>query len=104
MSNKLRVLIFQADYGWVAQCLDYAISAQGPTIKETKKRFGLTILGQVVLDAENNREPLKWLGKPPEHQEICFENGEKIESKPIMTGLEESNFPREIISDARIYA
>ena len=104
MLNELRVLIFQAEYGWVAQCLDYSISAQGPTIKETKRRFGLTVLGQIILDIENDREPLKWLSQPPEHQEMYFENGERIESKPIPIAVEAPDFPKEIIADARIYA
>ena len=109
MSNKLRVLISKSEYGggWIAQCLDYRISAQGPTIKETKKRFGLTIIGQIMLDNKGGKEPLKWLGQPDSTEDrqaiIRFENGEKIESKPIPTGIESPNFPKEIIPDTRIY-
>lgn len=104
MPNELRVLIFQAEYGWIAQCLDYDISAQGATIREMKKRFALTVLGQIALDIQNNREPLKWLGQPPEYQKMYFEDGLKVEIEPIPIAIQEEDFPKEITSDARIYA
>lgn len=104
MADQIRVVISKESYGWVAQCVDYDIVAQGPTIKETKKRFGLVVAVQIILDIKNGREPLKWLGSPPISQEIYFENGERLESQKIPINQEGPGFPKEITADTRLHA
>ena len=53
------------DSGWVAQCLEYDITAQGKTIQDAKKAFGKTFVGQILVDLKHGKAPLQGIKKAP---------------------------------------
>ena len=53
-------ILFLQDHGyWVAQCLEYDITAQGKTIDAAKLAFERTFVGQVLVDTQKGKEPLE---------------------------------------------
>jgi hypothetical protein len=74
----LRVLILQQKDGlWAAQGIDYDIVAQGNSIREAKKAFERTIVGQILFDFKNGRKPLaEFPPAPREIQEIFEKAGD----------------------------
>jgi hypothetical protein len=64
----IRVLIIQQGELWAAQCIDHDIVAQGRSIKEAKQAFERTVIGQILRDLKNGREPLAAF--PPASNEL----------------------------------
>jgi len=62
---KLSILLLREADGWVAQCLDYDITAQGQTIAAAKEAFARTFAGQVVVDVQRGVEPLTGFNSAP---------------------------------------
>ena len=52
-------------YGWVAQCLEYDIAAQGVTIREAMAAFERTFVGQLVVDVAHKKMPLEGIRPAP---------------------------------------
>lgn len=90
--------------GWVAQCLEYDIAAQGTTLKEAMNSFERTILARVALDLSKNREPFQGIPQAPGKYFEEFDNAERFaESKPFR--LPEGIPPGYVIAaqDRRVY-
>lgn len=64
---NINVLIFRTDTGWVAQCLQYDIAAQGKTIEEAQEAFVTTVIGEVAY-AKEKGVSMDTIPKAPE----CF--------------------------------
>lgn len=75
----LRVLLLQQDDGlWAAQCIDHDIVAQGNSIGEAKRAFERTVVGQILFDYQNGRDPLAaFPPASPDLREI-FENAGEL--------------------------
>jgi hypothetical protein len=56
---KLRVLLLKGDYGWVAQCLELDLGAQGRSISEALRALAQTFIGQAVVDVAAGRVPFE---------------------------------------------
>lgn len=71
---NVRVLLYREDDMWVAQCLEHDIAAQGKTLDEVQNKFHQTFIGQVILDLEAGKQPLKNVPKAPAEFLKMFEN------------------------------
>ncbi len=72
------------DEGWVAQCLEYDIAAQGKSIAEAKKAFVRTVVGQVVVDVSHGEEPFQGIKRAPKDYWDKFESAERLtDRQPI---------------------
>ena len=60
------LLVFQEHDGWVVQCLEYDIVAQGETIEVATRRWVQTLVGQIVVDVERGVAPLDGIDKAPQ--------------------------------------
>jgi hypothetical protein len=50
---------------WLAQALEYDISAQGSSLEVAKQAFEFAVRGQFLLDRRRNREPFSSLPQAP---------------------------------------
>ena len=64
--------------GWVAQCLEYDIAAQGETIAEAKTALEKTFVGQIVVDIAHNKQPLEGIKKAPKEYWNDFKKAEQL--------------------------
>ena len=62
-AQKLRVVVFQEDGYWVAQCIEYDIGAQGKTFRDMTMHFALT--AALDLDESVNRHGELFAGIDP---------------------------------------
>lgn len=74
----LKVLVFQEDKTWVAQCLEHDIAAQGSSIRHALDALGYTLLEQITLDQEDGLEPLSQIGQAPERYFSLFQKGLRL--------------------------
>lgn len=102
----LSVLLLREDKGWVAQCLEYDIAAQGKSIKNAKKAFLETVAGQILLDIHHDREPLKDFKEAPPMYRQMFDNAERLADKePIqLPHMPPAFVISALADDLRVYA
>lgn len=104
----LRVLIFQQNDGlWAAQCIDHDIVAQGNTIREAKRAFEQTIVGQILFDIKNHKEPLASFPPAPEELQRLFEQAGEVtldDKGPILPqGTPEAFICNQITKEFRVW-
>ncbi|MEO1018524.1 MAG: hypothetical protein AAFY56_12655 [Pseudomonadota bacterium] len=63
--QELRVLLISSAEGWIAQCLDYDICAQGSSEDEVKLRFALTVEADLAESIDRHGEPFKGIDPAP---------------------------------------
>ena len=63
----LRVVAFQEDGFWVAQCLEHDFGAQAPSLDELRKRFELTVKAEVTHTLEETGAPLHGIDPAPRY-------------------------------------
>lgn len=100
MPKELRftvsVLFLREGGGWVAQCLEYDIAAQGQTIPATKAAFVRTFCGQVIVDLHHGEEPLATFPPAPAEYLEKFMTAERLaDRQPLL-------IPRQAIPPAYI--
>ena len=78
---RLRVLLFQEDGMWIAQCLDYDFATQGRTTRIAQDALGRLIVGQITLDIEHQLEPLQDIPEAPRQFFDQFEKAYQLEAK-----------------------
>ena len=61
----MTVLLVAGHKEWVAQCLEYDLAAQGPSIEEACRSFERVLMGQLMLDGMKMRRPLDGIGQAP---------------------------------------
>ena len=81
ISLDLRVLLFQEDKTWVAQCLEWDIAAQGKTLDDALNSFECIFVGQIILDIENGRKPLESTPVAPKEYQKMFKDARKLADK-----------------------
>jgi hypothetical protein len=87
-SQTLRVLLLNEKGGWVAQCLEHDIAAQGTSIKDAISSFVDVFGGQITLDLKANREPLSGKKEAPSWYWRAFREAEQL-ARPIRLPLSE---------------
>lgn len=78
----MSVLFIQREGFWVAQALERDLAAQGRTLDETKRAFEQTLIGQILFDKQQGREPLAHLGPAPERYREIFL---RVATRPMQT-------------------
>jgi hypothetical protein len=85
----LHVLLFQEPAGehevWIAQCLEYDITAQGDTIRAAQKDFERTVLGEIVLALEGGRPPLSGIAPAPSRYQTLWECAHQLTGSMLVT-------------------
>jgi hypothetical protein len=66
LTKEIAACNAQYESGWVAECLEYDIGAQGETIDEAKTAFARSFVSQIMIDIAHNRKPLEGIGPSPE--------------------------------------
>ena len=74
----MRVLLLKEETVWVAQCLEYDIAAQGPTISAAKDAFVRAFAGQIAVALHCGEEPLATFGKAPQYYWDLFSEAERL--------------------------
>jgi len=87
-SRAIRILVLKegAGSGWVAQCLEYDIAAQGPSIRAAIENFRDVFQGQIALDLKKNREPMAGKKQAPPWYWQALEDAEPLRN-PITLNL-----------------
>ena len=70
--KKLHILFIGSDSGWVAQCLEHNIAAQGDSIEETKKAFEFALYAEAEY-LESNNQTLEDLPPAPDEYWNSYE-------------------------------
>ncbi len=81
-NENIRVLIFKYHDLWIAQCLEYDISAQANTLKELQDKFVCTLMAYVMLAIDNNERPFSNVPKTPKEFWKMFNKGNPLK-KPL---------------------
>lgn len=63
--RELHILFIKDGDNWTAQCLDYDIAAQGPTIRVAIHRFFSSFYAMIAFDKEHGRQPLQGFPRAP---------------------------------------
>ncbi len=66
MQVLLSVVLVMDGGAWYAQCLEYDIAAQGPTVADTLDRFSRCVVEQAAWDARDKLVPFSALKPAPE--------------------------------------
>ncbi|MDE2815480.1 MAG: hypothetical protein OXK81_02120 [Chloroflexota bacterium] len=74
----MRVLLFQEEDMWVAQCLEYDIAAHGETVTDAQEAYALAFVSQVVMAFHLGEEPLAKIGKAPQQYWEMLENSLRL--------------------------
>jgi hypothetical protein len=86
MTHTIQIsgLLLKEASAWVAQGLEYDIAAQGKTIRDAMRAFRRTVVGQMVLDIRNGREPLAAIPKAPDfYWQKYLEEAEPLARQPL---------------------
>lgn len=78
VSFSISILLRQEGKLWAAQCLEYDIAAQGPTIHDAKYAIEKAFVGQVIVDISTGNQPLADIPPAPVAYWQQFEGGERL--------------------------
>ena len=87
--------------------MEYDIAAQAPTIDAAKKAFEQTFVGQIMVDAENGRQPLSGIAQAPPSYWKKFAKAERLaDRRPfrLPEGMPPAFMVAATADDLRIYA
>ena len=106
---NLSVLLLKAENGgWVAQCLEYDLAAQGSTLAIVKDAFARTVVGQMLVDIEHNIEPLSSFAPAPSNYWETFRKAERLaDRQPLLVpagSLPPACMIRAMANDLRVSA
>ena len=59
-------LFYQEGNSWIAQCLEYDITAQAPSLLDAHERFIMKVVAEFVIAMDLKREPFHGLGPAPD--------------------------------------
>ncbi len=63
---RLDILVMKEGEWWVAQCLQYDLTAQSRALSDLKYAFEYALVGHIVTSVENNLEPFEQLPPAPQ--------------------------------------
>jgi hypothetical protein len=82
---KLRILLFEEENIWIAQCLENDIATQGALIKDAINAMERTILGQIALDVQDGIKPLSEIAPAPSSYFEMFDKAYRLCDKSKFT-------------------
>jgi hypothetical protein len=71
-SEAIRVIAFREGDKWIAQCLEYDISAQGVAFQDAMRRLTLTVNAEFEYTREKHGEAFANIAPAPEEFEAMF--------------------------------
>ena len=87
IQKRLDILLYKEHELWVAQCLQFDISAQANTLEDAKYEFQKVFIGQIAASIENGIEPLKGIPKAPAIFARLYEKATELKSEPFVFEL-----------------
>lgn len=94
VKKEIQVLILKEIDSYVAQCLEYDISAQAKTLRELQVAFDRAFLGEILIALEHGEEPLVNIDPAPDSFWRLF--NEAIRLRDRMTIQPSGRIPLEI--------
>ena len=94
--STLHVLVIREGEQLVAQCIEYDIAAQAPTLGELQARFDLAIVATVALAIEHGEDPFANVGPAPAWYVEEFKRAVRL------GGERRVEIPQEILSRKQI--
>ena len=75
---KFVVVLFQEEGGWVSQCLNYDVAAQGDTIAEAREALAQTLAEHIVLAVHHGEQPFAGIPPAPIEYWAKFRDAERL--------------------------
>jgi hypothetical protein len=73
---NIKAVLFQEGEWWCAQCLEYDISAQAPTLTELRYELDRVLISHVCASMQEGRKPFEGLDRAPQKFWKMYENAE----------------------------
>ena len=102
----LRVLFIKIGELWAAQCVDYDFAAQGASVREAKRAFEKTVIGQILFDLKRGERPLSGFKPAPESYREKFEESEQLADRTpleLPEGTPPAFIINQILKDLRVW-
>ena len=71
--DVLRIIAFQEGDSWIAQCLEYDISAQASDLDELSARIDATIDAERAYTVSQGRKPFEGIDPAPQHFHVMWD-------------------------------
>jgi hypothetical protein len=100
----LNVVLLQENESWVAQALEYDITAQGKTIQNATDALERTVVGQLLVDITHGSQPFEGIEQAPKIYWEHFHSAKRLEDsrKPLRVPI--SSPARINLEDTRVFA
>lgn len=95
-TQQLRVVVFQEEGAWVAQCLEYDIGTQAPDFKTLMRRFDLTVQVELEESIRRNGAPFAGIDPAPPYIQAMWDQDTP---KPRMSGTVQTGGERPARAD-----
>lgn len=92
---KVSVLVLREENKWVAQCMEYDISAQADSLAGVKYAFAKAFVSQVAVNLHFKKKPLQDVPKTPSFYKKFFKDAERLANPAL---------PKPVIGETRITA
>lgn len=98
------VVLLQEEDHWVAQALEYDITAQGKNLQTAVDAMERTVVGQFVVDVAHKRQPFEGIAPAPEEYWNHFNNAKSLEDgrRPLHIPIDSAT--RVKLEDTRVFA
>jgi hypothetical protein len=73
--KPVKVLLFEREGFWTAQCLEYDIGAEGKDKESALQNLKRSIRNRMALDDQHGRELLQGVGEAPYKYHAMYDNG-----------------------------
>jgi hypothetical protein len=80
-SFEVNVLAFREGELWVAQCIEYDISARSDTLESAMTAFRRAFAANLAANRELGRNALDGVPPAPQHYREMFESGKSVQEK-----------------------
>lgn len=93
VERAIRVIVFQDDGQWVAQCLEFDIGAQAADLDTLSDRFKVVLAAEFKESMERHGKPFEGIDPAPERFVAMWERRSRslqVDPKPWMVGLDKA--------------
>lgn len=100
----LNVVLLQENDAWVAQALEYDITAQGKSMQAATDALERTVVGQLVVDLRHGLQPFEGIEQAPKQYWNHFNTGKRLQDSGKPLRVLTSPSPRVNLEDMRVFA
>jgi hypothetical protein len=68
----VRVVAFQENEMWIAQCVEYDICVQGKDLAQARRRMTVALTQEAVITTNKHGEPFKGLDAAPDYFDAMY--------------------------------